>query len=177
MKKFLLLLTIFSIIGGCKDNEESVLFTLPIRNINFEIPAGLNPIKAHYFVINDVPTFFNDLMESNHVNIDDVASIIPVSARLVQPFSDIDYDFAYEISIKLCDNPEDEDCAHEIFWRKPVPEDTGSQLDIVPNEIDMKDILTKEKIKIHIILLQLRTTTPEFFNNQLELNFEVRRKN
>lgn len=176
MKKILSLFLILSIISGCKNDEESILFTLPIRNINFEIPAGINPIKSHYFVINDVPTFFDDLMKSNHVNIEDVASIIPVSAKLIQPFTDVDYDFAYEVAIKLCDNQDDEDCNHEIFWRKPVPEDIGSQLDIVPNEINMKEILSKDKIKIQIVFLQMRTTTTEFFNNQLELNFEVRRK-
>ncbi len=177
MKKILLFLFIFSILGGCKENEESKLFTIPVRNIRFEVPAGLNPIKSHYFVIDDVPTFFDDLLATNKVSMDEIASIIPVSARLVQPFSDIDYDFIYEISIRLCDDPEDEDCGHEIFWRKPVPEDIGAQLDVVPNEINMKNILSKEKIKIQVVLLQLRATTTEFFDNQLELNFEVRRKN
>ena len=177
MKKIIFLLLTILIIGGCRDNEEHILFTIPIRHINFEIPAGINPIKSHYFVINDVSTFFDDLMEANHVNIEDVASIIPVSAKLVQPLSDIDYDFIYEISVRLCDHPEDDDCNHEIFWRKPVPEDIGSQLDIVPNEINMKDIISKKKVKLQVVLVQLRKTTTEFFDNQMELNFEVRKKN
>ena len=97
-------------------------------------------------------------------------------------FSNVDYDFIREISVRICSQEESallaagqpEECRREIFWRNPVPEGTGSDLGLVPNENDVQQILRQPTVTYQVKLVSpLRYSTNQFVESRLIMDFNV----
>jgi hypothetical protein len=173
MKQFALLLLLVSV-WGCKKPGDDARFFIPFRGLDFTIPAGVNPLEAQYFNINDVPTNTLTFLDGNGMDLDEVTSILPVNASITSIFGDANYDFAFEISINICEaGVTDPNCGREAFWRQPVPENIGTFVELNANTSDIQDLLKEEKINIQIKIGQLRGTTTQFVESRLEMDFAV----
>lgn len=161
---------------GCDDDELDAAFVMNYPNLEFEIPAGLNTVESHFFVIRNIPTnresFFGNFSP------EDISAIIPASARLVSlDGGNVDYDFALEISVRLCTTEDGtEDCRfNEIFYRDPVPENVGSEVGMIPNEQNVADFLTQDQFTVAVVLRRLVRPPVTFVRTRLEMRFEAKR--
>lgn len=156
------------------DDNLTVAFEMEYPNLTFEIPAGLNTVESHFFVVNDIPTnkdfFFGNVAEA------DIQTIVPAFARISSlDGNQVDYDFLFEISVRICASGTSINCTREIFWRDQIPVNIGSSVNLIPNDIDVKEILTGETFTIEVVLLRMVSPPPSFINTRVELGFEARR--
>lgn len=172
VKFLLLLLPFFHQSCGLNDGLEFA-FRMEYPNNTFEIPAGLNTIESHFFVIQDIPTN-RDLFFSS-VDTSEVEIIIPNGARITSlDGSDIDFDFLFEVSVRLC-SKDGSTCGREIFYRDEIPENVGSSLALIPNENNVKEELTSDNYTIEVVLKRLVTPSPRFIRAKIDLVFDARR--
>ncbi len=144
---FLILPFLFS---NCK-KEDPVLFEM-LYIENFTIPAGINPFDAHYFRIENIPV--GTYLSSRNLTTDMLNSINPRAASFVNVFAGTaSYDLIRDVIVRIY--TDDENNYKELFYRKPVPEDTGDNLGIIPSLGDAKDFLSGTSFNI-IIRLNFR---------------------
>lgn len=170
---FLFFVVIFGIQCNRGDNL-NLAFEMEYPNIIFEIPAGLNTIESHFFLLKDIPTaknfFFGDIPE------EDIQAIVPSYARMTAlDGNSIDYDFLFEVSVRICQPNKESNCLREIFYRDRIPNNVGNRLDLIPNDNNLKEILTQDDFTIEVVLKRLVSTSPTFINSRLEMGFEARR--
>src|SRR5690606_7823394 len=65
----------------------------------FDLPASLNTLETHYFLIKDVPTFFNQNITSRGWTEESVEKIEASRGVLRSTFGSIDFEFIEDISI------------------------------------------------------------------------------
>ncbi|MCB0675237.1 MAG: hypothetical protein KDC30_00970 [Saprospiraceae bacterium] len=174
MKQILLLVAVLATLS-CNKLDKGVLFSWPIPQLEFTIPAGLNIAQAYYFNLENVPTNALGLLSTYSVDSSQVQSITPATARITSIFGNVSYDFLFEVSIMLCEPGDSSpNCGYEIFYRVPIPEGTGAFLDLIPNQNDIKDLLLQETVNIQVKLAQLRAPSPQFVESRMELTFNVK---
>lgn len=175
MKRLIFLFLVLILGFRCTpDDNLELAFRMEYPNLNFEIPAGLNTIESHFFLISDIPTskdfFFGDFAN------EDIKTIIPSFARLTAlDGSSIDYDFLFEVSIRICQPEQEINCVREIFFRDRIPNNIGNRLDLIPNDNNLKEILIEDDFTIEVVLVRLVNPSPNFIRTRLELGFEARK--
>ena len=85
-------------------------------------------------------------------------------------FASTDYSFIRDIEIRIFED--DPDDYQVLFFRDNVPLNTGQILDLVPNGVDIQEIVKKEKFGI-VVRMVLRNLSPEFIESRLEFAFNV----
>ena len=159
---------------ACNKNNDNILMEIPFPNLDFTIQAGSNPLETYYFNIDHVPTNALSLFSVNGIDTAGVNSITPLRGRLTSVFNDADYDFLYEIAIQLCEEGDHESrCGKEIFYRFPIPNKPGSFVDVIPNPVEVKPFILKEKVNVQVIL-RFISPPPAFIDSRLELDFGVK---
>ena len=88
-------------------------------------------------------------------------------------FTNIDYAFIKSIDIQLYDVVNGTVKSIPAFYRDPVPKNTGEIVDLVTEELNLKEFLLKDKINIRI-KLQLFESAPKTVESRLILKFAVR---
>ncbi len=169
MQRFLFLFSLVFLLSNCK-KEEPVLFTMPYQE-TFEIPAGLNTIDTHHFVLSNISSNKANFFSANNVTDDDVVTINPELCRMTSVLN-ANYDFLFNVSIRMyTDNP---DTYKEIFYRDNVPSNTGSQLDLIPTLVNVRDFLVAETFTVEVVLERPRVPSPEFIDTVIRMDFAVR---
>jgi len=139
-------------------------------NNDFAIQAGLNTFDAHYFQINRIVSNADSLFSFYNVDPTNIQQIQPRSARLTSIFASTDYSFIRDIEIRIFED--DPDNYQVLFFRDNVPLNTGQTLDLVPNGVDIQELVKKEKFGI-VIRMVLRDLSPEFIESRLDFSFNV----
>lgn len=169
MHRFLYLFSLIFLLSNCKD-EEPVLFTMPYQE-TFEIPAGLNTIDTHHFVIPNIASNKATLFSGNNVTDEDVVTINPESCRMTSVLN-ADYGFLFNVSVRMyTDNP---DAYLEIFYRDNVPANTGGQLDLIPTLVNVRNFLVAETFTVEVVLERPRIPSPEYIDTVVRMDFAVR---
>ena len=161
------------IFSSCrKDNERAFLFEMEYP-VDFTINAGIGPYVSHYFEIQGINTFADSLFAFHDVDPTTIESILPRKGRMVAVFTDVEYDFIKNIEVELYDEVNGTVKRLPAYYRDPVPEKTGSQVDLVSEEVDLKEFMLKDKINFRI-KLQLYGAAPKTIESRLILTFAVR---
>lgn len=150
---------------GC-GKDRNVLFDLPFE-LRFEIPAGLNPLDRHFFLIRDVPTnleAFKNQFEAG----DKTFSLRPSNAVLSSELGS-EWGFLKEIEIGIFTN-NDPDQDREVFLTNDVPLNAGRNVIVLPFEDDVRNLLEEDRVDFKISL-RLRATTPAFIESVVNLTF------
>ena len=179
LKKCLVLFLPF-LCWQCSDDDVNVVFEMQYPNLQFNIPAGLNTIDAHFFIIRDIPTnkaaFFRDRDESEIIEISPSTAVIRgVQGNLA------DYSFVDEMVIRICDDNQINEsnifqkCRREIFFREAIPFNTGNRVDLIPNAINLKSELTQDNFTVAVVLNRLRGFSSLEMPSRLELQFQAKR--
>lgn len=170
-KKYLFLTTaiLLLFLSSCR-KEPEVLFFMEYE-IPLSIPAGLNPIDAHFFNFRNVPTNFEPLMES--FNLDTSNYVIePHSAELVAIFNEAEFNFVRDVKIFIIPNYSSS-IRHEVFSRENVLLNTKHQLIVFPWQLDVKEFLKQRETQF-LLQLNLRGASPTSIETRIKIRFQVR---
>jgi len=168
-------LVFLAVLGlSCNKDDDEILFIIPFPNLDFEIQAGMNPLDTWYFNIDQVPTNGLALLEANNIDTASIKSLVPNTAGLTSVFGDADFDFVYEIAVYLCEEGNHQaKCGKEIFYRYPLPNKPGNYVDLIPNLVEVKDLILREKVNVQI-MLRFETSPQQLTESRLELDFAVK---
>jgi len=168
MKQLIFLIILAISVSSCKKDDEEG-FELRY-SINFDIPAGLSPVQAHFWELYDVPTAFFDQADLNNYSEEDVRRIHSkfINLNLRNPSGG---DFKWIERIYMYVNNDSLPRA-EIGYLEFVPNNAGDQLNLVPSQTDLIGYLTEEKFDL-IVEIQPFTTSPLTTSNTIDLTFHA----
>lgn len=172
LKKKYLFLTISILVlffSSCR-KEPEVLFYMDYE-IPFSMPAGLNPIDAHFFNFRNIPTNFETLMSSYNLDTSNYV-IEPHSAELIAIFNEAEFNFVRDVKIFIIPNYSTS-IRHEVFSRENVLLNTKYQLVIFPWQLDVKDHLKHRETQF-LLQLNLRGASPTSIETRIRIRFQVR---
>ncbi len=160
---------------GC-EKEDPPLFTIPVQNVIFSVDPTMQPPFTYYIPVNSVMTNAMDIIQAQGIDTSEIKSIRPGKASLVALFGQGDLDFLDAVSVRLCPiGTNKENCGQEVFYRDPVPFNTGLDLDLVPSDVkDVRAFVLPDRINIQVKLERLRNFPQNTFDIRLDMEFEVR---
>lgn len=167
----LFILGLVLISTSCVKNEKNIILDIPIQR-SFSVNAGLSPIISHFYSFENVSTNIDFLLNQQGLDPESILEITPVSCRLQAQFAEGDFNFIEEVSIFIASSA-DPDVQYEVFYRDPVPDDSGISLDLIPTLANAKEVMTESRIDITVVLRELRSTPPNNFDVNLNLIFGV----
>jgi len=169
MKNKIIFFLSLVLITSC-EKDELGLFEMSYME-DFTIQAGLNTFDAWYFELKNIDSNTDNYLSTFGFDRSEITKVDPKSARLVTLFSDVEYRFVQEVSVRLYqDDPGD---YQEIFYRENVPFNTKGEIGLLPTLVDAKEKLTQEKFNIQI-RMEFRETPPEFVESRIEFDFIVK---
>ncbi|MEM8906526.1 MAG: hypothetical protein AAGD05_01665 [Bacteroidota bacterium] len=169
MKKFLYLLLFPCLLMNCGQEQVSLL-DMPYQ-VQFTIPAGLSAFENWCFLIENIPNNKNTLFAGAGLEDAEITEIRGKTARLSTIFTDEEYDFIYDISVRIYkDDPDD---YRELFYRAEVPLNASNQLDLIGGDNDVQQYLQEPTFNI-LVRITPRETLLETFDNRLDFEMFVR---
>jgi hypothetical protein len=162
----MLLLIGMLLASGCTKNLPNNVFEIPFDNVRFTIPAGLSPFDAHFFIIRDIKLNKSFFYQQGRVSDPSKVRILPMSARILQFTSNVDFECIERISVQAF-SPSHPTINLELFFRDPVPFRNGSTLNLIPTVSDLQPYTDDDEISLRI-RIQLRYPTPEFIECTME---------
>ena len=165
------LLCLLLFISNCGKDEEG-LFDVPLQ-IEFAIPAGLSTFETHYLIIENIPSTVANLIDQRGLNAEDIESINPKTASITSVFGNQTYELFRNISVEIFTAGSDPTRGREIFYRDPVPQNTGSELGLIGTLINAKSYLVEDRFSLRI-RMELRYIPQQFVESRLNMEFVVR---
>jgi len=162
MKQLLFLLILAISISSCKKDKEEGFELQYI--LNFDIPAGLSPLQAHFWEVENISTEFisqADLAGYTEADVRRIHSKF-LNLNLRNP-SGADYKWIERIYLYI-DN--DSLPQAEIGYLEFVPNNADDQLNLIPSQTELKEYLTADRfdltIEIQPFIISPLTTTNSF---------------
>ncbi len=168
MQRLLYLLPFLLLLSNCQ-KEPDYLFKMEYEQ-DFEIAAGLNTFVVWYFEMRFIPSNADDFFTAFGADINEAGIINPGRARLSTIFSDVDYDFIEDISVRIYQDDPDED--KEIFYRDNLPFNTGRDIDLFPTLVDVSEFVLEERFNVRVRMV-FRQNPPQFVDSRLTFDFLV----
>lgn len=174
-KQIFLFISLVCVLASCK-KDDPPLFTIPVQNVVFSVDPTMQPPFTYYIPVNSVMTNALNIINANGIDTSEIKSIRPGKASLVALFGQGELDFLDAVSVRLCPiGTNKENCGQEVFYRDPVPFNTGIDLDLVPSNVnDVRDFVLPDRINIQVKLERLRNFPQNTFDIRLDMEFEVR---
>ena len=172
MKHFLpvFVFTLFSafLFQSCGKETIPKKFTVRLDR-TFEVPAGLNYIDAHYFVLDEIPTFYDQIIGQQNVPAGAKITLVPERASITSLFNDIDFDFIDKVAIRIYtnNNPKDKP---EAFYIEYIPNSVDNELQLIPTSFDAKPFLEYGIVNAEIRFF-FKRTTPQSMNLRIVMDF------
>jgi len=162
----LLVFVLFSF--GCTKESGRHLMDMSYE-VRYDIPAGLDNITTHYFIINDISTQFVERLNISGASEDEIIKIEPKNCKIEPLFQNVDYGFIQDISIRLFndDNPKS-----EAFYLENIKFNEPGELKLLNSLTNLKEILSNSKFDLEI-RINFKTFTPTTSENIIKLNFSA----
>ena len=136
----------------------------------FQIGAGLNPVLSHTVVLPRQTTDHARLQRETGVAWSDWTRVVPRRASLQINEPGLDWGFCEEVIIRAFVG-EDASVAREIFYRDQIRFDEGPRLDMIPSELDVRDLLDGPEVTFLVELRRLRQSPRQSLPVTLTLDF------
>lgn len=164
----LFILTIFCF-SSCKD-KNTPIFEMDLF-FDIDIPAGLNTVESHYFIIEDVPTFAATLLSVNNVGPDDIGSVLGATGTVETRFSGQNLDFIENVGVHVLDQ-QDHLSRSEAFYifNDFVPIGTKSEIDMIPAILNLQNHLLEETVDLEF-RVNLRSFLPQALDARVQMKF------
>jgi len=165
---FLILASFGVLLNGCgKDTNKK--FTLRL-DTNFDVPAGLNVLDAHYFIIRGLLTNYSSIINKNTIPAGAQIRLEPERASLEDLFNQTDLDFIDKISVRIFtnDNPTDKP---ECFYLENIPLNVDNYMDLFPTSFDANPFLESPEINVEV-KITLKRNSGSQSNLHLTLDFK-----
>ena len=173
MNKILFLLLSLLVFASCNNEEE--LFEMTYET-DVVFSAGISQFEIHFQDMFGINTMSEALLVANNRTTEEVMSIVPKEAQLINIQSSQSLDFIQDISIRIFDgdafNPTDISNITEVFFRENVPQDQRTFINLLPSLPDVKDRLFEERFNISV-RSQLRVPPPSTIEARLRVTFAV----
>lgn len=173
MKNIFFVVLVGFLFSSCrKEPEKPFAFEMEYP-VDFTINAGIGPYVTHYFDVQYIPTYVDSLFAFYDFDKANVENILPRTGKLVAVFDNVDYDFIQSIEVELYDQVNGSIKRLPAYYREPVPAKVGSLVELVSEEIDLQELLLKERFNVRI-KLKLFIPAPKTVESRLILKFAVR---
>lgn len=163
-----ILLAALLAVAGC-DKDSDVGTRLTMTPLRYTVPAGLNPIQAHYLTLNDVPTEQARFTQETTVPWEDWTRVVPARASLIITEPGLDWGFAEEVTLRVFTDEFARPV--EVFYRDQIPRDVGPRLDMIPGDLDVKPLLDGDDLSLQLEIRRLRGTTVQSLPVTLQWSF------
>ncbi len=175
MKKTAAFLLFASLIFSCKKENPSLL-TIQVVNLNYPVNTAFNVFETHYLTIENVPTNTLSLLAASNLDTAGIQNILPKAARIAALFGEADLDFIDAVSVRICPLGDTQpNCGQEVFYRDPTPFNNGSDIDLVPSNVDdIRWVIYPERVNVQLKLERLRDAPGTSFDINLAMEFAVR---
>ena len=162
------------VFASCNTEEE--LFEIEYET-DVVFSAGISQFEVHFQDIFGIQSMIDAFLVANNRTAEEIMSIVPKEARLINIQSSQSLDFIQDISIRLFDgdsfNPTEISNITEVFFRENIPQDQSTFINLLPSLPDVKDRLFEDDINIGV-RSQLRVPPPSTIEARLRITFAVR---
>lgn len=172
MQDKIFLLIVFAAIAGlsCNKSDDQAPGFDMIYQTDFDIPAGIGAFEVHHFLIENIPTRYQQSLDQ-HGKVDSlITGIITAQATLGGIFGDANLDFVDQVSLRVYDESDPTDWV-EIAYRQPVPLDPGNTLPLIPTLADAKRFFKNSRFSLDVVFWLRNTTLDE---TQLRLDLQMK---
>lgn len=152
---------------SCTDSTPA-LFNMQME-LDFTIPAGLNTIDTHVFILSNVPTRVQSYL--GNADRESISRVLANRARLTGQFTSIDYTIVDQITIDVINKDDPEDL-REVFWMSPVPLNQQGDLNLFSSLSEVKELILQETADFEIAI-RFRSFTSRPLESRLFMDFSV----
>ena len=145
VRPYLPILSAFILLFSACSSEGTELFRVK-TDTDFTLQAGLNQIETHYFVNNEVPTFWNTYSGSA-VNQDLIGGVFPNRATLTSRFGE-NLGHIHTVSVWVYDL--DYENGTEIFYMEPVQQGNKTEIQLFSNITEVGNWIKEERVLIEL---------------------------
>ena len=151
-------------------DKDDVVRKFSIRlDRNFEVPAGLDYLNAHYFVLDEIPTFYQQIINQQNVPVGAKISLVPESAVISSIYNDVDFDFVDKVSVRIFTNTNVKD-KPEAFYIEDIPTTVDGELRLIPTSFDAQPFLKDGIVNVEVRFF-FKRTTPQLMNLRIIMDF------
>jgi len=142
-------------------------FSFPME-VAFDIPAGLNTVETHYFLLPNTPTFLGLSLSGNGFTDDDVTSMKSQNARFFEFSGSADLDFINSIVI----NAYTDDDNIELFYHENIQFGSKDDVQLLASIPELRDFLSQEFVNLEVGI-RFRNFPPANFRAKVDMIFSV----
>lgn len=170
IRNYIVLFLLSAVCCSSCDKNDTPIFEMDVF-FDINIPAGLNTIENHYFIIEDVPTFASALLSSNNLSPEDIGSILGGIGTVETRFSGLDLDFIQDVGVHLLDQ-ENQLSRNEAFYifNDYVQLGTKTEIEMIPSILNLQDLLLEETVDIEF-RINLRNFLPQELDGRIQMKF------
>ncbi len=151
--------------------KEDIAVANVVKELDFEIPAGLSTIETHTFFFPSFVFGIEEILAQQGVDAADIDRISSRQGFITARFDNIDWDFVSRVTIeavKLDGTGE----RTELFYMDPVPFNVNEQIELFPSLPNLKDILLDEFVNLEV-KMRFRNFSPTNIDTRLRLEFAI----
>lgn len=149
-------------------NRSTEIFSMT-NEAEFNIPAGLDNVLTHIFVIENLPSTFEAATNQNGFTVDQISKVNSSTAEFIGKFESVDYSNIERVAVNLVD-PTGEFPTREIYFQEVIDINHSGPLQLFGSLSDVKDLLSQPTHNIEIEL-QFRAPTTLTLENRFIYNF------
>lgn len=159
----------FSAITACEpSSNESARLNLVVP---IDISAGLGTIETHVYQVYNVPTFFEQVINSSNISEASIVGIESSFGLFRSKFGGIDLDFVQGITVHvLVDTQTGE--RKELFYLDTVPFGSKDEIKMLASVTELKELLNKEVVDLELSL-RFRQIPSNTFTGEFDLSFGI----
>ncbi len=171
-------LLVFSalLLFSCRKDKRDLLFEMPLAPLEFTVLAGSSTVDTYYITFKEVPTHFDELAATYGLDSTFVGAILPGKAFISSVFGEEYADLFREIAVHICpEGNQDFKCGYEAFYWQFPSYKLSNSFDLVPNESDLKALLTRQNANVQL-WFRLAKTPTQSIESRLDLRFNALKK-
>jgi len=139
---------------------------------DFTIPAGLNTLETHFFIIEDIQNNFLAEIEANGIKLENIISVNAGKGLFTPVFNEFNYGALRDISIWMV-SYDDPTIRKEIYYRDEIPLNKTQELKLLSGIANLKDFLISEQKFYLEIQLKFRNFVPSNTDNRFTYSFAI----
>ncbi len=163
------LFLVFLFFVSCEDSADQ-RFDLELE-ADFTMPAQLNLIETHFFILKNIPTFIDQKLSFNGMSKSSISAIHPGDASIYSAFFDVDWSFVEDVEVYLISTT-DLGLRKRVFYVRGSDFNDRSKVGLFNTFSDVSEILKDEFVNAEV-RIKLRTFTPGTIDARIKMVFGV----
>ena len=159
--KSLILGLVILTIGSCRKDNQEFLFEVN-HNFTVNIPAGQTPFLSLVFPFESVQSLIVQELANRGMSVDDINFIQTSRARLDLNTFEGDLSAFHTAVSNVYLGPDPKDNPYEACYTIEIRDRFTDRLDIVPSLTNLKDVLTKDRYNLELVLSSRRIIVVPF---------------